>query len=54
MPNFFKDEQDKYQEDPMVTMVKELKDIKEYMKRMTEDIRRIQEDVNRIERKVVR
>ena len=52
MPDFFSDEQDKYQEDPMVTMVKELKDIKEYMKRLTEDVKRMMEDVNRIERKV--
>ncbi len=52
MPDFFKDDQDKYQEDPMITMLGELKAMKEYLKRITEDVQRIRDDVNKMERKI--
>jgi hypothetical protein len=52
MPDFFNNEQDKYQEDPMVAVEKHLRDIKEYMHRLVEDVNRIREDVDKMDRKM--
>lgn len=41
-----------YQEDPQVEMVNQLKDIREYLRRLSEDVQRIRDDVDKLRQKI--